>query len=200
MPHSPCIWPHICAKFILSNYACDGSCNKHHVINTESLEKLKKCGFPTDRRLDYLITVYKDKCKEWLKEFPAKTISGPCFYYNDKGCFSEDDMCPFPHICKEWFIDNCSNSNCQFSHDISNKQTTRLFQAFGINTNQPDDIIMCQYREKCPNYLEQKSKCVSKSNFLKHRLPLTNIGKSIFCFVIGVMSYDIIVNIFEALL
>jgi hypothetical protein len=50
------------------------------VINTESLEKLKKCGFPTDRNLDYLITVYKDKCKEWLKEFPAKTISGPCHF------------------------------------------------------------------------------------------------------------------------
>lgn len=185
LKHSPCIWPHICARFILSNNSCDGNCGKNHIFNHECLEKLKKCGFPVDSGQTFLLRVYKEKCKEWLQEFPSKTISGPCYYYNDKGCFSADDTCPFPHICKEWFLGKCAKSTCLFSHDISNRQTDRLLQLFGINTNHPEDIILWQYREKCSDYLGLKSNGQS-SNILSIT---REVLKVLLYFVLGVFSY-----------
>ena len=125
------------------------------MINQESLEKLQKCGFPVEKSSsEYLLKLYKDKCKTWLRDFPSKSVAGPCYYYNNRGCFLNENECPFTHICNDWFLGKCRKNMCLLSHDISNSQTQPLLHKFGINVNHPDDIVLWQYREKCPNYRE----------------------------------------------
>ncbi|XP_076083675.1 uncharacterized protein LOC143054541 [Mytilus galloprovincialis] len=199
-PHSPCIWPHVCAKFILSDDGCKDTCTKHHVLNQESLEKLKKCGFPVEKQYSRLSKLYKEKCSKWLKDFPSKTISGPCYYYNDEGCFVADDACPFPHICKDWFAGKCARSSCKFSHDILNQQTKLLLQKFGFNIDHPDDIILWQYREKCQNYLELKTKQNISFNVNSRSSgddSKTTAGKCVLYLAFAAMSLNCLFNIFN---
>jgi hypothetical protein len=55
------------------------------------------------------------------------------------------------HICKKWFEGSCLSENCEWSHNILNKQTKRLLQIFKIDTNQPNDVILANYREIYPH-------------------------------------------------
>ena len=134
--------------------------------------------------------IYREKCRQWLLDFPSTTICGPCSYYNGKGCFTEDDSCPFTHICKEWFIGVCKKTHCPLSHNICNSQTKSLLERFGININHPDDIILCQYREKCPEYLELKSKYTQNPTLVKITSSFNNLRKYILFLLIGAIYYN----------
>ena len=131
-----CRYPHVCAKHIICDELCDvNTCSKNHnLVTDQSREILADLGFIADGNYDSLLESYSQKCKEKLTAIPHVTVTGPCCYYNYKGCVLGELHCPFTHICKDWFHGSCLNENCEWSHNILNKQTKRLLQIFKIDT------------------------------------------------------------------
>ncbi|XP_052082151.1 uncharacterized protein LOC127719855 isoform X5 [Mytilus californianus] len=171
-----CRYPHVCVKYIVSDESCDGSCGKNHdLVTDQSREILVDLGFITDGNLDALLQMYRQKCKEKLAAMPNNIVTGPCCYYNHKGCLLGDFHCPFTHICKDWFVGICKMEKCRFSHHILNDHTKKLLEIFEIDTDQEEDIIFNTYRAKYPHkkFIQLPSQTISKTTFLKDNwLPL----------------------------
>lgn len=171
-----CRYPHVCVKYIVSDELCDGSCGKNHnLVTDQSREILVDLGFITDGNLDALLQMYRQKCKEKLAAMPNNIVTGPCCYYNKKGCLLGDFHCPFTHICKDWFEGKCGNTKCKFSHNILNDHTKKLLEIFEIDTYQEADIILNAYRAKYPHkkFIQLPTQTISKTTFLKDNwLPL----------------------------
>ncbi|XP_063409653.1 uncharacterized protein LOC134692939 [Mytilus trossulus] len=149
---STCRYPHICAKYIIDDEKCTGSCGKNHnLVNNQSREILVDVGFITDGNYDSLLETYRQKCKGKLADMAKNGVTGPCCYYNYKGCLLGDFHCPFTHICKDWFIGTCVKLNCALSHDILNGHTTRLLKIFDIDTTNDKAAILNEYRAKYPH-------------------------------------------------
>ena len=155
MDHSveSCRYPHVCAKHIIGDESCDeNTCTKNHnLVTDQSRDILADLGFIADGNYNSLLQTYGRKCRTKLNATPHDTVTGPCCYYNYKGCMIGELHCPFTHICKDWFHGSCLNENCEWSHNILNKQTKRLLQIFKIDTNQPNDVILANYREIYPH-------------------------------------------------
>ncbi|XP_052082159.1 uncharacterized protein LOC127719859 [Mytilus californianus] len=147
-----CRYPHICAKYIINDDKCDGSCGKNHnLIDNQSREILVDLGFITEGNYESILQTYRQKCKEKLADMANAVVTGPCCYYNYKECLLGDFHCPFTHICKDWFLGTCVNQNCTLSHGILNDHTKRLLDIFGIDTTQDANFILSTYRTKYPH-------------------------------------------------
>lgn len=146
-----CRYPHVCYNFII-NGNCHEFCDKtHDLVSDQSREILRDLGFVTDCNNDALLDVYRDMCCDKLTNFPYNTVTGPCCYYNHNGCQVTNNICPFTHICKKWFLGECEDAVCSLSHDILNPQTERLITIFKIDTNQEKENILLHYRKKYPH-------------------------------------------------
>jgi hypothetical protein len=166
-----CRYPHVCAKHIISDESCDmTTCTRNHNLVTEqSRDILTELGFIADGNYNSLLEAYSQKCKEKLTVFAHDNVTGPCCYYNYKGCMLGELHCPFTHICKDWFHGSCLNENCEWSHNILNKQAKRLLQIFKIDTNQPNDVILANYREKYPlkQFLSLPNTAITRAQFCR---------------------------------
>ena len=182
-PVSTCRYPHVCAKYIVSDDTCDGNCNKNHdLVTNQSREILVDLGFITDGHENSLLETYRQKCREKLASLPNNIVTGPCCYYNYKGCLLGDFHCPFTHICKNWFLGKCYQENCEFSHNILNDHTKRLLEIFEINISQSKVKILNDYRYKYPHkkFLSFPSKAMSTKDFFRQNwIPLGMILASV---------------------
>jgi hypothetical protein len=68
-----------------------------------SRDILTDLGFIADGDYDSLLETYRQKCKEKVTVAAHVTVTGPCCYYNYKGCMLDELHCRFTHICKDWF-------------------------------------------------------------------------------------------------
>ncbi|XP_071147536.1 uncharacterized protein [Mytilus edulis] len=147
-----CRYPHICAKYIINDDICDGSCDKNHnLVTNQSREILVDLGFINEGNYDCILETYRQKCKEKLADMAKNGVTGPCCYYNYKGCLLGDFHCPFTHICKDWFLGKCLKRKCALSHDMLNDHTKRLLEIFEIDTSQDADVVLNTYRAKHPH-------------------------------------------------
>ena len=166
-----CRYPHVCAKYIISDESCDmTTCTRNHNLVTEqSRDILTDLGFIADGDYDSLLETYSQKCKEKLTVAAHVTVTGPCCYYNYKGCMLNELHCSFTHICKKWFEGSCLSENCEWSHNILNKQAKRLLQIFKIDLNQPNDVILANYREKYPHkqFLSLPNTAITRAQFFR---------------------------------
>jgi hypothetical protein len=166
-----CRYPHVCAKHIISDESCDmTTCTRNHNLVTEqSRDILTELGFIADGNYNSLLEAYSQKCKEKLTVFAHDNVTGPCCYYNYKGCMLGELHCPFTHICKKWFDGSCLSENCAWSHNILNNQAKRLLQIFKIDTNQPNDVILANYREKYPlkQFLSLPNTAITRAQFCR---------------------------------
>jgi hypothetical protein len=82
----------------------------------------------------------------------------------------------------KWFEGSCLNENCEWSHNILNNQAKRLLQIFKIDTNQPNDVILANYREKYPykQFLSIPNTAITRAKFcLENWKFLVGIGASV---------------------
>lgn len=137
----------------MNDEPCDKYCDKNHdLVTDQSREILLELGFVTDENGEALLEEYRQRCKKKLTLFADDNVTGPCCYYNHTGCLDGDFHCRFTHICKTWFLGKCNNGNCRFSHDILEPHTKWLLEnKFKINTNQPKDAILDEYRLRYPH-------------------------------------------------
>jgi hypothetical protein len=179
-----CRYPHVCAKYIISDESCEmTTCTRNHNLVTEqSRDILTDLGFIADGDYDSLLETYSKKCKEKLTVSAHDNVTGPCCYYNYKGCMLNELHCSFTHICMKWFEGSCLNENCEWSHNILNNQAKRLLQIFKIDTNQPNDVILANYREKYPykQFLSIPNTAITRAKFcLENWKFLVGIGASV---------------------
>lgn len=141
------------------------------MVTSQSREILVDLGFITDGNYDSLLEIYKQKCKEKLADMAKTGVTGPCCYYNYKGCLLGDFHCPFTHICKDWFLGTCVKLNCTLSHDILNDHTKRLLKIFDIDTIQDKTAILNKYRAKYPHKtFITMQESISTRTFLRENL------------------------------
>jgi hypothetical protein len=100
----------------------------YNLVTDQSRDILADLGFIADGNYNSLLQTYIRKCRQKFNAIPHDIVTGPCCYYNYKGCVLGELHCPFTHICKDWFHGSCLNENCEWSHNILNKQTKRLLQ------------------------------------------------------------------------
>lgn len=157
----------MCAKYIVSDESCDGSCGKNHnLVTDQSREILVDLGFVTEGHDNSLLKKYRYECKQKLASMANNVVTGPCCYYNHTGCLLGDFHCPFTHICKNWFLGKCNARTCRLSHDILEPHTKRLLEIFQVNINQSDYAILDEYRFKYPHKIFLHS-TTTETKFLK---------------------------------
>lgn len=164
---SRCRYPHVCAKYIVCDEPCNKECGKNHdLVTDQSREILVDLGFVTEGNYEALLEKYRHECKQKLASLPNTIVTGPCCYYNYKGCLLGDFHCPFTHICKNWFLDKCNIRNCRLSHDILEPHTKRLLEIFQVDISKSKDEILDEYRLKYPHKTFLSSK-TTKTKFVK---------------------------------